>query len=58
MARPLQEVAKQQLAEVDKRPDWQMAVRELRQALVQVCAVLDDLTKRVEALEDETNASR
>lgn len=50
MTRTHAEIAKAQLADVDKRNDWQTAVRELRQIIVEMAAVLDDLNERVESL--------
>ena len=51
MERPYAEVAKAQLEDVDQQPDWQKAIRELRQAIEQICGVLDGLEERVENLE-------
>jgi hypothetical protein len=42
-----EELATSMLSEIDKDSSWQDAVRELRQAVVLICGLIDDLEQRL-----------
>lgn len=54
MERSHEEVAKAQLAEVDKNVHWSGAARELRTGVIQLASLVDMLEERVAELEDRS----
>ena len=53
MERSHYEVAKAQLEAVDQNAHWTGGARELRQAIVQLARLVDDLEERVAELESD-----